>query len=307
MKKLKILLITMDYPPPMGGIQIFTYNLEQDLKRLGHEVRIANFDGRNINIFSKLKFRDFFYTPPTSHLYFINPLHMIKPARFRNFVYNNLVYRESKLIIEKFNPDIIHLMKPDFHSSIYNCKIPFLVSCHSEEVINSYPVRYSLENASKIHCVSNFCKNLVLKVVPGSEKKIKVIYNAVDLAVQDNSKKYPKKNWIITICRLVKRKNIDNIIKAFKLLPDDLLKKYKYIIVGEGPEQKNLEILVKKLSLDKYVFFTGLVSETEKIKLLSSSIIFIMCPTIYENENEGFGISFIEAQSFWIPVIGSNN
>lgn len=49
MKKHKILIVTMDYPPPAGGIQIFTYNLEQGLKMLGHEVRVLNFDGRNIN------------------------------------------------------------------------------------------------------------------------------------------------------------------------------------------------------------------------------------------------------------------
>ena len=116
-----------------------------------------------------------------------------------------------------------------------------------------------------------------------------------------------KKNWIITICRLVKRKNVENIIKAIKLMPYSILKNYKYIIVGNGPERKNLEFMVKNLHLEENVFLRGEVSESEKTQLLSSSKLFIMCPTTYKNENEGFGISFIEAQAVGIPVIGSKN
>ena len=52
----------MDYPPPVGGIQLFTYGLERNLKAMGHDVRVLNYDGRNINIYKRLKMRDFFYT-----------------------------------------------------------------------------------------------------------------------------------------------------------------------------------------------------------------------------------------------------
>jgi phosphatidylinositol alpha-1,6-mannosyltransferase len=291
----------------MGGIQIFTYNLEQGLKMLGHEVRVLNFDSRNINIYRKLKLRDFFYTPATSHPFFINPFYILKPSRLREFVYNNLIYRESKIEIDKFNPDIIHLMKANLYSSVYSCKIPFLVTCHAAEIINSYQVRNSLQHASQIHCVSYYTKNKVLQITPNRKKNIKVIYNAVDLAQWRMNKKTQKKNWVITICRLVKRKNVDTIISAFKLLPHSILKDYKYIIVGDGPERKNLEFMVKNLHLEENVFFKGEVSEAEKIELLSSSKLFIMCPTTYKNEEEGFGISFIEAQALGIPVIGSKN
>ena len=32
-----------------------------------------------------------------------------------------------------------------------------------------------------------------------------------------------------------------------------------------------------------------------------------MCPTLYNNENEGFGITYIESQAVGVPVLGSNN
>jgi len=85
------------------------------------------------------------------------------------------------------------------------------------------------------------------------------------------------------------------------------LKNYKYFIVGDGPERKNLEFIVKNLHLEENVFFKGEVFEAEKIQLFSNSKLFIRCSTTYKNENEGFGISFIEAQAVGIPVIGSKN
>lgn len=307
---LKILIVTMDYPPPMGGIQTFTYDLETGLKKLGHKVEVLNFDSKNINLLSKFKVRDLFYTPATLHPYFslMNIAKSSQPIiRLRNLFYNNLVYRESKLAIQEFKPDIIHLTKSDLFSSVYCSKIPFLVSCHSEELIDIYPVRYSLQNASLIHSVSNYAKKKVLQIVPERVNDINVIYNSVDLSYWKKYRKTDKNNWIITICRLVKRKNVDSVIKAFGLLPQEFRDRYKYFIIGDGPERQHLENLVKELNIQDNVLFLGQVNDKEKTRLLSSSKLFVLCPTLIKNENEGFGITYIESQAVGVPVLGSNN
>lgn len=310
MKNLRILMITMDYPPPMGGIQTFTYDLERGLKELDHEVKVLNFDGRNINLSKKFKLRDLFYTPATLHPYFsiINIARSPQPiVRLRNLFYQNLVYRESKLAIQEYKPDVIHVTKTGLHSSIYGSSVPFIVSCHSEELIDIYPVRYSLQKASLIHCVSNFAKDKVLKIVPERIKDIDVIYNAIDLEYWKRNRKAKKNNNIITICRLVKRKNVDCVIKAFSLLPPEFRNRYKYLIIGDGPERQYLENLAKELNIQDNVSFLGQVNDEEKAKLLSSSKLFVMCPTLYDNENEGFGITYIESQAAGVPVLGSYN
>ena len=310
MKKLRILVVTMDYPPPMGGIQTFTYNLEKGLKKLGHEVKVLNFDGRNINLLKKLKPHDLFYTPATIHSHFsvMKMLRSPQPImRLRNFFYNNLVYRESKLAIYEFKPDIVHLTKPDLYSSIYGSDIPFIVSCHSEELIDVYPVRYSLQKALLIHCVSNFAKDKVLKIVPERAKDINVVYNAIDLEYWKKHRKNHKNNWIITICRLIKRKNVDSVIKAFSLLPVHFRDRYEYLIIGDGPERQHLESLAKELNVQHNISFLGQVNDKKKAKLLASSKLFVMCPTPYNNENEGFGITYIESQAAGVPVLGSHN
>ena len=40
-KLMNILLLTPDYPPPPGGIQTFTQNIEHGLKKLGHNIDVV--------------------------------------------------------------------------------------------------------------------------------------------------------------------------------------------------------------------------------------------------------------------------
>lgn len=310
MKNRRILLITMNYPLPMGGFPTFVCGLEHGLKELGHDVRVLNFDARNASLLKKFNVRDLFHTLATSHPYFSFTKIAKSPhplIRLRDLFFNNLIYRESKLAIQKFRPDVIHLTLAYLYSSIYNCNIPSIVSCHSEDLLNIYPVEHSLKTATSIHCVSNFAKKKVLQIVPKRANDINVILNAIDLNYWEKYRKTEKNNWIITICRLVKRKNVDSVIRAFSLLPPQLRNNYKYLIVGDGPERQTLENLVKELNIQNSVSFLGSVTDEKKADLLASSRLFVMCPTLYNNENEGFGIVYIESQAVGVPVLGSNN
>ena len=57
---MRIMLVTMDYPPPMGGIQVVAKNLEDDLALAGYEVCVVSFDGRNTSNYRKVALRDLF-------------------------------------------------------------------------------------------------------------------------------------------------------------------------------------------------------------------------------------------------------
>lgn len=155
MKKLKILIVTKDYPPPFGGIATITYCIEQELKKLGFIVKILNFDSGNTNNYRYLHLRDFFYTAATRNSHFglrniLNPVKIFKDTEgYRNFVYNNLIYRVCKKEINNFKPDIIHITSPFLFCAVFNITIPFIVSCHSEEITDSFPICYSLLNSSK--------------------------------------------------------------------------------------------------------------------------------------------------------------
>jgi glycosyltransferase involved in cell wall biosynthesis len=312
MKKLKILIVTADYPPPMGGIQVFTYELEQELLRAGHKVKILNFDGRNLNTYKYLNIRDFFYTEATRNSYYslrkiLNPRNFLKiSGGYRDFVYKNMLYRVTRKEIKDFKPDLVHVMKNELYSAVYNISVPYVVSCHSSnvDIFDAEHIRYSLNHAARIHCVSNFTKGLVQEIVQRDDKDISVIYNFIDLDIYKNNTKH-KKDRIITVSRITKRKNIHSIIKAFALLPNQIRNKFEYYIVGGGPEIEKLKFLSKKLNLNNIVFTGEITNEEEKIKLLSRSKLFILCPAVVYGESETFGIVYIEAQALQIPVIAS--
>lgn len=101
---------------------------------------------------------------------------------------------------------------------------------------------------------------------------------------------------ISSVGELSKRKNHQIVIKALKILDDSRI---KYLIVGEGNEEKELNKLVKELNLENRVYFLGYRRDVRKI--LHSSSIFI-----FPSRREGLGLAGIEAMAAGIPVIASS-
>ncbi len=102
---------------------------------------------------------------------------------------------------------------------------------------------------------------------------------------------------ILTVNRLHPRKRIDLLIRA---MPIVLAKtpNAKTVIVGSGPEEKNLKDLVKTLGLNNSIVFTGFVSQTDINSYYESCDLYV-----HLAKQEPFGLTLIEAQAFGKPVI----
>ena len=101
-----------------------------------------------------------------------------------------------------------------------------------------------------------------------------------------------------TVGRLAPEKNQVFLIELMKYLVREN-KHYKLLLVGDGPERKNLITLVKKYSLANNIKFIGNVTNVEDY--LQAMDIF-MFPSKYE----GLGIASIEAQAAGLPVLASS-
>lgn len=110
-----------------------------------------------------------------------------------------------------------------------------------------------------------------------------------------------KQNYIFTVSRLDKQKNIDLLIKAFVLLPPKILVRFSLFIGGEGTERQNLEVLAENLSVKEKVHFLGRISEEMLPKFYAEAKI-----AIFLGENEPFGIIPVEAMSCGTPVVALN-
>lgn len=104
--------------------------------------------------------------------------------------------------------------------------------------------------------------------------------------------------FLISIGRLVPKKNMDIIIKAFSEIKD-LYADLNLIIVGDGPEKDNLDQLIVSLGLKERVFMTGNLSNP--YPYLKKAEIFILA-----SQWEGFGMVIVEALCLGIPVIATD-
>ena len=155
-----------------------------------------------------------------------------------------------------------------------------------------YLFSWSLRRAECVIVPSTHLKSLVEKwgIPP---QKISLIYNSVDLkkfAPQSEKKNYD----VITVCRLVPWKGVDEVIRACAELSLSLA------VVGEGPERTRLEEL--SVQLGAKTSFLGEVSQDRLPKILDQASCFVL------NSNfEATSYALIEARSVGLFSIANAN
>ena len=141
------------------------------------------------------------------------------------------------------------------------------------------------------------------------KKPLDVVPNGIDLSkfssTSTNTKelkdRYNIKDndfVILSLSRLSKEKNIDNLITLLPLLRD--IPNIKLLIVGGGPEENNLKKLVKTYGLQN-VIFTGEVPFSQVQDYYKLGNVFVTC-----SEDETQGLTVIESLASSLPVICPN-
>ena len=101
------------------------------------------------------------------------------------------------------------------------------------------------------------------------------------------------------------RKNIDGLITAFSLLPDELRARYQLLIASRIHPQDESALLAHAarcgVSRDE-LLLTGYVSDPDLILLYQGAALFI-----FPSRHEGFGLPALEAMACGALVIGANN
>lgn len=112
---------------------------------------------------------------------------------------------------------------------------------------------------------------------------------------------------ILTIGRMCEKKGFVCSIKAFALARRKH-KNIRYILAGDGPLRKNLEILVAELGIQDAVEFTGSIDREELLALYEKSHIFMLASvTAQDGDQEGTPTVLLEAQAAGLPVISTQH
>lgn len=305
------LMLTIDYPPLSGGVANYNASLNAQLPQ------------KNITVLT---------TPhPEAKTFDSKQKYSIirrKLLRRRLFTPGWLpMLKQAKIELKKGHFDLIQaaqvlpcgivalLLKRRF-------KIPYLVYTHGLDILlpQSHPRHFKqlkrvLGEATSVVANSEFTKKELLKLNV-EENKITIINPCPFITPEFPNQKSnsflkkrslaPRTKILLTVGRLVERKGHDKVIAALpevlKQIPDLV-----YLIVGKGPHEKSLKTQVAALNLEKHVLFAGFVPDMELPSLYRASDIFVMPARQIKKDVEGFGLVYLEANSFWKPVIAGKS
>lgn len=305
MAKKKILyLITQS---EWGGGQEYVFNLASNLPKDRFEAMVMAGEG-NGDLFKALKSQNIPY----------NRLKWTK--RSINPVFDLLALFELITVFKKEKPDVIHL-----NSS----KIGFLGSLAAKLCFSKTKIIYTahgwvfneplspiikkiyfwIEKISapwknEIICVCESDKQIALQ--NNFHSQITTIHNAVNpeqlnfLSKDEarNNLKLKADDLIIgTIANFYKTKGLAFLIEATSLLTKDF-PALKTVIIGEGPERNNLELLIKNLGLENNAILTGTLPEAHRY--LNALDLFIL-----SSVKEGLPYAILKAMAAEIPIVAT--
>lgn len=171
-----------------------------------------------------------------------------------------------------------------------------------------YIYLYGLNRTNKTIFVSNAIRDsAIAKVSFASEM---VIHNGIDVDkfcppktrnrdIVDDLVLDRNKIIIGQVGSLIKRKGIDLLIEAGKLLADKGLD-FHLLLVGSGSDEAEFRRLVQRLDLSGYVTFYG---NTDVPQHFYQNIFDI---NVLASRSEAFGLSLAEGSACGLPCVGSN-
>ncbi|MCW5906634.1 MAG: N-acetyl-alpha-D-glucosaminyl L-malate synthase BshA [Chitinophagales bacterium] len=294
--------------PTYGGSGVIATELGKALARKGHHVHFITYqepvrlDSYYENIFyhevSALDYPLFQYQPYESAL----ASKIVDVAKFESLdilhVHYAIPHASSALIARSI-----------LKENGYN--LPFVTTLHGTDItlIGKDPgykpvVEYSINHSDGITSVSEFLKEDTYRNF-SITRDIEVVPNFIDFSRfkktdKDHFKKAIAPNGekiLIHVSNFRKVKRVEDVVRMFDLV----LKKLpaKLLLVGDGPERMNIEILCRKLGNCEHVRFLGKQDAVED--LLAISDVFVL-----PSETESFGLAALEAMACEVPVISSN-
>lgn len=168
----------------------------------------------------------------------------------------------------------------------------------------------SAKSSNAIITDSKSSKDDIVRIFKAPEEKVRVVYAACDSeafvpagARREDLKKYGiEKKYILYVAARRKYKNIDGLVRAYKILKQRHRVEHMLVITGLGGRADEvLSGLVKELGLERDVLFSGFIPDEELPLLYSGADVFV-----YPSFFEGFGLPVLEAMACGVPVAASN-
>ena len=294
--------------PTFGGSGVVATELGKALAKNGHEVHFITYRQP-----SRL---DFFNENLFYHEVDIMPYPLFDYPPYE------LALSSKMVDVVKFEKlDLLHVHYAIPHASAaymarqilktQNIHVPVITTLHGTDITlvgkdPSYEpvVTFSINQSNAVTAVSEALKKDTYKHF-NITKDIHVIPNFIDL---ERFKKQKKDHFKKAICpeneKLIvhtsnfrKVKRVDDVLRIFYNVRKEI--PVKLLLVGDGSERHNIEMLCRELGTCEDIRFLGKLEAVEEV--LSVADLFLM-----PSESESFGLAALEAMACEVPVISSN-
>ncbi|MEY0065223.1 glycosyltransferase family 4 protein [Providencia rettgeri] len=293
--KKKILIVTDEYPPIIGGAGIVAEQLTSDLIDLNQDVSIF-VPSQKQSVFFKLFWLLFYFRliPKVSSFdkivindirsaYFISLLSLLKKIDFNKIVY--IIHGTEYNIA--YNPSLKNklILLPYF----YNL---FLIKCYKIISVSLFTKNIFIEHSN----ISEKIKNKIFVSYAGVKKNNIGIQGKYIIKRNDNFFK------LVSVSRIEERKGYYQMLDLFS----DLEKKIpniQWFIYGDGTIKERLIKKVHDMGLSNKIFFMNTYDRSEiysKEFYKHNFDLFWLLP----NKPEAFGLVYIEAATIGVPVLG---
>lgn len=298
----RTLLVTLDYPPMLGGVANYYKNIVEQLP--ADSIFVLDNDKDELLSNSRLLW-------PRWIRGVLNTRRAVKQYEIERLLVGQLLpIGTIALILKKW------------------MKLPYGVMTHAMDVTlpfgpqgstrKQWLVKKILKNADFVTTVSSYTRKKLQNLgVPPS--RIIVVYpcpnidgsssavSSGQLAQLDQQYTLQNQRVLLSVGRLVERKGIDTVIQAFAALKEKH-ENVHYVIIGSGSDRERLRQLAATHGVPDRVHFVGSVTDDELAVWYARCEALIMpSRQLGNNDVEGFGMVFLEANSFGKPVIGGRS
>jgi alpha-maltose-1-phosphate synthase len=314
---MKTLFFTREFPPYVyGGAGVHVEYLAEELSKL-MKVEIRSFGDQNTSE-GNLTVKGFPYE---------NPLFDSTDSKLKA-VFQTL--NTGLLMNTDFiDADIVHCHTWYAHFAGIVAKlcygIPLVITTHSLEPLrpwkreqlgrgydaSTWIEKTAIEMADALIAVSEETKEDVLKYFNVDEKKVKVIYNGINLqqyittSESETLDEYhidKTKPYVLFVGRITRQKGIIHLVNAIKYIDENT----QIVLCAGAPDTKEIglemELAVNEIKKTRknVIWIDKMLEKKQVIQLYSHAAVFC-CPSIYEP----FGIINIEAMACNTAVVAS--
>lgn len=291
--------------PYVGGVENYAYYVAKELVRLGHKVRVVcareprgsaeevieGIDVKRLDFIIKIA-----NTNITPRLFSeligsdFDIIHTHLPTPWSADLSAQASLFKKKPLIVTYHNNIVGSFINGFIARIYNfCFLPAVLKAASKIIVTHRRyIDYALP-------LKNYLKKVEIVPVgvdteyfkPGVSEKTKKTKVILFVSLLDEFHRYKGLEYLLKAAASLRKSRVD----------------FKLLITGEGSLKKEYQKLSLELGLSDFIEFIGFIPQGEVVSYYNDCDIFVL-PSV-SCQQEGFGITLLEAMSCAKPVIAS--